>query len=211
MTLDYLVKKYNIDLNQESPIDIIGVGRLDLLRWLRELNFQKGVEVGVERGVYAKLICEQNTQMKLWGVDPYEKYEGYREYSGQEEMDGIYEAMLEKMKPHIKEGQFEIIRKKSLDALSDFEDESLDFVYIDGNHEFDYPLQDIEGWYPKVRKGGILAGHDYVRVKVWDFTIKDALKKFTEEKNIKPWFVLGRYRKIRGEVRDRTRSWLMVK
>lgn len=210
-TLDYFVKKYNLDVSQPSPIEIEGVGRLDLLRWLRELDFKKGVEVGVEKGEYSKLICENNMQMQVWGVDPYEKYEGYREYHDQAEMDGLYEKMLDKMKNYIREGQYQVIRKRSLDALADFEDGSLDFVYIDGNHEFDYPLRDIEGWYPKLKPGGILAGHDYVRVRVWNFTIKEALDEFTARENINPWFILGRYRKQAGVVRDRTRSWMIVK
>lgn len=43
-----------------------------------------------------------------------------------------------------------------------FEDESLDFVYIDANHAYDYVKQDIELWYSKVSKGGYLLGHDYI-------------------------------------------------
>lgn len=210
-TLKYLKNKYNLDYSQKSPIEITCVGRLDLLRWLRELDFITGVEVGVERGEYSKMICEMNTQMKVWGVDPYEKYEGYREYNSQSDMDTLYEIMLEKMSSYINEKQYQIIRKKSVDALESFEDNSLDFVYIDGNHETDYPLSDIEGWIKKVKRGGILAGHDYIRVRTWTFTIKDALEKYTKENNIYPWFVLGRYQKRRGEVRDRTRSWMIIK
>jgi len=211
-TLDYLVKKLDLKLDpQVAQHDIPGVGRLDLLRWTRELDFKTGVEVGVELGRYARLICEINTQMKLWGVDPYEKYEDYREYADQAEMDGIYEFMLNEMSSPIKHKKFEIIRKRSEDAVKRFEDELLDFVYIDGNHEFDYPLRDIEAWWPKVKTGGILSGHDYVRVQHMEFTIKDALEEFTEKNNINPWFVLGRYQKRGGEVRDNTRSWMMIK
>lgn|SRR3990167_2466930 len=210
-TLEYLVKKYDIDITQKSPIEIRGVGRLDLLRWLRELNMKKGVEVGVEKGVYSHLICEINSQMTLWGVDPYEKYDGYREYKDQAEMNWIFEEMKKKLASPIKHGQFHIVRKKSMDALADFADESLDFVYIDANHEFNYPLKDIEGWYPKVKKGGILAGHDYVRHAQMEFTVKDGLKEFTLKNNIHPWFILGLYRKRRGELRDSTRSWLIPK
>jgi predicted O-methyltransferase YrrM len=41
--------------------------------------------------------------------------------------------------------------------------ETLDFVYIDANHDYDSVMVDICLWYPKIRKGGILAGHDYQR------------------------------------------------
>lgn len=210
-TLEYLVEKYNIDISQKSPIEILGVGRLDLLRWLRELDFKTGVEIGVEKGEYSKMICEMNTQMKVYGVDPYLKYDGYREYPDDKWMEGLYQLMLEKMASYIKDGQYQIIRKKSEDAVADFKDNSLDFVYIDGNHEFDYPLRDIENWWPKVKKGGFLAGHDYIRVKVWNFTIKDALKEFTLKNNIHPLFILGLYKRQRKQVRDRSRSWMIIK
>jgi hypothetical protein len=209
-TLEYFKNKYNLDYSKGSPIEFPEVGRLDLLRWLRELNFKTGVEIGVERGEYSKLICEMNTQMKVWGIDPWFKYEEYREYNPGD-LEQIYKMMLDKMKNYIADGQYTPVRKKSMDALADFKDNSLDFVYIDGNHEDNFPYDDIAGWMKKVKKGGILAGHDYVRVRVWNFTIKDALDRYTKENNIHPWFILGRYQKRNGEVRDRTRSWMIVK
>lgn len=210
-TFEQIIIKHNLELKQAPHhAEILNVGRLDLLRWIRELDFTIGAEIGVESGRYSQLICEQNTQVKLYGIDPYLKYDEYREYPNQEYIEGIYEHMNSTMANCIKNGQFVVVRKKSLDALDDFEDESLDFVYIDGNHEGDYPYQDISGWAKKVRKGGIVAGHDFVRIKSLDFTIKDALKKHCTENNIN-YFVLGRYQKRRGEVRDRTRSWMFVK
>ncbi len=210
--LNYLQNKYNIDITQKSPIEIEGVGRLDLLRWLKELDLKVGVEVGVDRGEYSKLICGTNDQMKLYGVDPWLYHpKEYREYHDQKQLDEIYEECKFKMREFIRHGQYEIIRKKSMDALEDFEDESLDFVYIDANHEAPYVQQDIEGWYKKVKKGGILAGHDYIRIRILDFAIKDALKDFTEKNDIKTWFVLGSYEIKTGVVRDKSRSWMIIK
>lgn len=210
-TLIYLKNKYNLDLNQKLPIEIPNVGRLDLIRWLREMDFTTFVEVGVESGNYAELICQINSQMKLYGVDPYLKYDEYREPYTQKGLEEIRELMENRMTSYIQHGRFELIRKKSMDALINFEDESLDGVYIDANHEGDYPYQDIKEWAKKVKKGGIVSGHDFVRVKSLNFTIKDALKKYTIENNINPWFVLGRYQKTRREVRDNTRSWMFIK
>ncbi len=211
MTLEYLKNKYNLDFNQQSPIEIVGVGRLDLIRWIRELDFKVGAEIGVDRANFSKLIVDHNDQVKLYGIDPYLKYSDYREYVDQSDMDNVYKTAQDKMKADVASGRYEFIRKPSMEALKDFKDESLDFVYIDGNHEGDYPYQDIKGWAKKVKKGGIVAGHDFVRIRVLDFTVKDALEKYTKENNIHPWFILGRYEKRKCEVRDRTRSWLMVK
>jgi predicted O-methyltransferase YrrM len=55
----------------------------------------------------------------------------------------------------------ELIKSDSCSAASLFENESLDFVFIDGNHWYDYVKKDIEAWLPKIKKGGIISGHDY--------------------------------------------------
>jgi SAM-dependent methyltransferase len=53
------------------------------------------------------------------------------------------------------------IRLKSIEAVDRYEDRSLDFVFIDGSHEYGDVKEDISVWYPKVKKGGTIAGHDY--------------------------------------------------
>lgn len=54
------------------------------------------------------------------------------------------------------------VKGDSSKIASEYEDESLDFVFIDGDHNYDGCKKDIVNWYPKVKKGGIIAGHDYV-------------------------------------------------
>ena len=88
-TLKYLQNKYNLDLTQQSPIAMANVGRLDFVRWIRELGYTNGAEIGVDHAYFSKLICENNPQLKLYGIDPYLKYDSYREYNDQEEMDNI--------------------------------------------------------------------------------------------------------------------------
>ena len=53
------------------------------------------------------------------------------------------------------------IRMDSVSASKIYKDNSIDFVFIDANHEYDYVKKDIEAWFPKVKVGGIIAGHDY--------------------------------------------------
>jgi hypothetical protein len=61
-----------------------------------------------------------------------------------------------------------MLRCLSKQAVDLFPDESLDFVYIDANHEYSYVVEDIKLWYPKVKKGGIVAGHDYLDIDWYD-------------------------------------------
>lgn len=53
------------------------------------------------------------------------------------------------------------IEKDSVEASLLYKDSSLDFVFIDAEHKYEFVIQDIRHWLPKVRKGGIIAGHDY--------------------------------------------------
>ena len=82
----------------------------------------------------------------------------------------------------------EIIRKTSIDAVKDVPDESLDFVYIDAMHEFDYMMVDIILWTPKVRKGGIVSGHDYTPSTIFCGVIP-ALDAYTKTHNIDRWYI----------------------
>lgn len=64
-----------------------------------------------------------------------------------------------------------VIRKVSTEAVDEFEDESLDWVFIDGDHSTEAVLRDINNWRKKIKGGGILSGHD------WQFeTVKDAIR-----------------------------------
>ena len=49
----------------------------------------------------------------------------------------------------------------SMEAVDQYKDESLDFVFIDGNHSYEFVFNDIKYWLPKVKIGAVLAGHDY--------------------------------------------------
>lgn len=152
-----------------------------------------GVEVGVERGHYSKEIVK--TATKLYCVDAWEAYKGYREHVSQDKLDSFFLETQERLKGH----NVEFIRKYSLDAVNDFQDESLDFVYIDANHSYENVKKDIEAWSKKVKKGGIVAGHDYIKRKGQDhlFGVVPAVNELNEEITI--W---------RG---DRSPSWSYIK
>ena len=66
----------------------------------------------------------------------------------------------------------------SITASKNFKDNTLDFVFIDGSHDYDSVVADINAWFPKVKKGGILAGDDYV--DVWPDVIRAVNEEFGE-------------------------------
>jgi len=74
-------------------------------------------------------------------------------------LDGLHKTFTENMES-VKD-YYTPIHMSSDDAAQKFENESLDFVFIDADHHYDSVKRDIEVWWPKVKPGGILAGHDF--------------------------------------------------
>ena len=98
----------------------------------------------------------------------------------------------------------------SMDAVRTFDDNSLDFVYIDGNHDFLNVTQDINAWFKKVRPGGILAGHDYVRYPSRKFNhVQKVVNAYMTAYHLLPVFLTTSTDK--GLKRDRYRSWFWVR
>jgi hypothetical protein len=118
-----------------------------------DLGFNKGAEIGVRRGGYSMLLCQKNPSLELACIDPWAPYGGWTK----ERQDKIYRYAVRRLSKY----NTKIIKKMSMDALSDFENKTLDFVYIDGNHGFNYCCPDIIFWAQKVKEGGIIACHDY--------------------------------------------------
>jgi hypothetical protein len=102
-----------------------------------------GVEVGVQFGNNLRHLC-LNYSGCVHGVDIW-KDDG-AESKAKELTEGLNRVL---------------ITGRSVDVAKTYEDESLDFCYIDADHSYDHVKADFESWYPKVRKGGLFMGHDY--------------------------------------------------
>lgn len=206
-TLDYLVQKFNLDLEQRLPIEIPDFGRDQLAELFHELDFKNIVEVGVCAGEYSEVICKANPQAEVYGVDPFIPYSEYKDYQLNRTINAYHEKAkeLERKYPN-----YQLIEEMSVEAAKDFEDGELDAVYIDANHRFEFVVADIHAWLPKLKKGGIISGHDYSKIKPPTNThVYEAVNGYTQAHQI-TWFVLGRNAMIEGEVRDRLRSWMWV-
>lgn len=120
----------------------------------------KGVEIGVFKGHFSKVILSK------WGGTLYmvDVWRGLGdEYEDMSNHNNHSDAFLNTMK-NIEgyEDRGIMVRATSKIASEIFEDESLDFVYIDANHAYDFVVEDINLWFPKLKKGGVFAGHDYL-------------------------------------------------
>ena len=162
--------------------------RSDLAVMFKDLNFTIGAEIGTDKGLYADEICKANPGVKLFCIDPWKIYKENTDYPHQSTLNINYNLTKKRLKPY----NVEIIKRSSMGVINEFEDNSLDFVYIDANHNFKYALEDINGWSKKVRTGGIVSGHDYI----WRprgkrrYDVKEALEIHSKDNNIDELFLL---------------------
>jgi hypothetical protein len=203
----WLAEHYGIDPASGPKIEIPNCGRNTMAAWFKEWGFRTGAEIGVMQGEYSEYLCQVNPELKLYCVDPWIFYQsrywvGPRQIA-QQKVDA--QARLAKYNTTI-------VEKWSIDAVKDFADNSLDFVYIDADHSYEHVMHDITEWSKKVRPGGVIAGHDYNHRKApTAHAVIPAVHRYTQDNQINPWFVLGLKNKIDGMIRDSTRSWMWIK
>ena len=158
----YFISKNMMHRIQLNPITVRGFQRTThLFKLFHDLGFKVGVEVGTKAGRNAEHICMSMPGVDLTVVDPWMGYGDDRRYQEPEKHEGFYEEACKRLAPY----KVKVVRAKSMDAVGDFALESLDFVYIDGNHCFDYVMEDLIAWSRRVKSGGIVSGHDYYRFK----------------------------------------------
>lgn len=123
------------------------------------------VEVGVWKGKSIAFLAVEaansGKQLNIYAVDTWRgsPLEDDHQNDWYVMNDKLYELFLENTKPlsHI----IKPIRKPSLEAVAEFSDKSIDRVFIDAAHDFDSVVADIKAWLPKIKSGGVLAGHDW--------------------------------------------------
>lgn len=124
--------------------------RTELMQHINSLGFKIGAEIGVARGDNAETICKKIPGLKLYCVDPWGCYKENKRGGNMDKHRANHAQTIERLKPY----DVHIIQGTSMDEVKDFEDESLDFVYIDGNHDYKYVLEDITEWSKKVKRVG---------------------------------------------------------
>lgn len=139
------------------------------------------VECGAWLGKSSSYLCDQaKNRLNVFIVDTW--------LGSQDELDtnqklaqatDIYAIFLENMGNRF----FKPIRKPSIEAVTHFENTSCDVVFIDMDHSYESVKQDIEIWYPKVKSGGYIAGHDYT--SDWLGVIKAVNERFPKQDIIK--------------------------
>lgn len=133
--------------------------RVELAMHFAKLGFKIGAEIGVYRGRYSSRLLKTIPGLKLYSVDNWVGKYASSERQARESLSRYPRSV--------------IIKGDSPQVASTFQDKSLDFVYIDADHTYNGAMADIIAWTPKVRKDGIVSGHDYqlpdVRMAIDDY------------------------------------------
>jgi len=193
----FILDRYNIDTSKPLPYVLPFSRWGDFVRNLRKFGYKTGVEVGVDRGLMSKAICMANPGVKLYCVDPWITYDEYGDIRDQNQI----EANELKARERLAEFDVTIIKKASMEAVKYFAPNSVDFVWIDGNHAFDWVMEDIIYWSRIVRPGGIVAGHDYgTKYPYWG--VIQAVNAYVDYNKIDPWFIFNT---------DKSPGWFWIK
>lgn len=122
-----------------------------------------GCEIGVCGGEHSLSLLKTLNLKKLYLIDPYEIYsdysEGIKHYGKSQDDLGITHQRARDLLSEFKD-TIEWIHEYSSNAVGKIAEE-LDFVYIDGNHQYDYVYDDLKKYFPLVKSGGIIGGHDF--------------------------------------------------
>ena len=177
---------------------IEGLRRKRLTQRFAKLGLNYGAEIGVQKGKFSKEMFRHNPNLKLIAVDNWGVEEQRASEIGQEHQDELYRLCVEALTPL----NAEIIKKPSMEAVLDFPYDSLDFVYIDAGHNFDWVMCDIIEWGKRVKTGGWISGHDYANFRRCG--VIEAVDIYCQMHRVKTLY-------LTDEVLDKHASWFFEK
>ncbi len=160
---------------------------------INENNYKIGIEIGVFWGEFSEHLLKNTNIITLYGLDIYRNV-------------GEIERITKQYS-----GRFVFIDGRSPEYSKKFEDNFFDFIYIDAQHTYEAVKTDLESWYPKLKKNGLLFGDDYLLAHDHTeskFGVVEAVNEFCENKNIE-FFVTGlESTKIEDKIQFAKDKWI---
>lgn len=147
------------------------------------------IEVGVFDGDFSERILALNEPRKLHLVDPWFTKDDGTLYDGPTQqfnsakqaadtLESQYRHVTGRFAAEIASGRIEVHRTLSHLAAPQFPDEHFDWIYVDASHFYDDVKVDIRAFWPKLKRGGYMAGDDYDRRGIWDHGVTRAVDEF---------------------------------
>jgi predicted O-methyltransferase YrrM len=192
-----LEKKINIHEMDELK------DRTELPILLNYFKYKTMIEIGVQQGGFAMTLLSQWPEFKhYYGIDPWEQQKNYKDGNNldTDKQSKLYQQTLKLLTEEYGKTRITLIRNYSTQALTKFKNESIDFIYVDARHDYCGSSEDINNYYPVLRCGGMMAGHDFQfdsrsLKQDWDLcgngsriegSVKKAVMEFAQQKGIKP-------------------------
>jgi len=178
-----MIAKINYYLDKFFGIEIIRTRPKEAIKFAKDYFKNKpikSIEIGIFKGQNSEDIIKNLNIKKNYLIDPYTQYEDYKS-------DGYYDKLKIAKKEalnRLKKWSNKIIwiRDYSEKAIKKISEE-VDFIYVDGNHEYEYVKKDLQLYWIKLKKGGILSGHD-----IQSLGVSNAVLEFAKEKNLEVHF-----------------------
>lgn len=183
----YLESKYKL-IEVGYHIWVQGMSRENLAEMFARFKLDSGVEIGVHLGEYSETLCAKNSGLKLYCIDHWK-----------------HEEIYGKARLRLARYGCKLLRLRSDKGAECIADGSQDLVYIDAHHGDAYVTLDLKLWPPKVRKGGIVAGHDFHHLSP-KCQVIPAVNRFISDNEIKPLFVTDQHTE-----RNLASSWFYIK
>ncbi|KKL73401.1 hypothetical protein LCGC14_2075290 [marine sediment metagenome] len=151
--------------------------------WLATLPENSvGAEIGVMEGQFSRVILDVARPERLFLVDHWTSaLPGEKGAKRHAEQAVRLRTTLREVCKEIATGQVRLVVAFSVEAAGMLGERSLDWVYIDAHHSYQAVTEDLEAWFPKVKLGGVIAGHDYQK----ECVVK-AVYDFTRDKKLTP-------------------------
>ena len=148
-----------------------------------------GVELGVWRGVYSDIILRHSKLDLLFSIDSWQP----GSWSGPKSQN------ITRKKLAVHKNRSVLLPMSFSEAARIIADDSLDFIYVDGEHDYDSINRDIKEWWPKLKLGGLFSGHDYKLIGPdgQDFGVIRAVAEHVAKHNLDV-FITG----VSGDVKD---------
>lgn len=136
------------------------------------------VEIGVAEGRNAEVLISQPAIKKLYLIDAWQRLEQAGDGANDQNWhDRNYKEAQERVSKFKEKAVF--LKGLSQDMIKQIPDDSLVLAYIDGDHSYEGALRDLRAIYSKVKRGGIIAGHDYLNLS---YGVNQAVTEFLENR-----------------------------
>lgn len=159
--------------------------RLDFGKLFTKLGYTgNGAEIGVQRGDFSAVIRNTWKNGTIHLIDRWKYEEDYVDVANisyREQLNNYLYVVTRFSENY----DVKIYRTDSVEATNHFPDEYFDWIYIDADHSYEGCKRDLNAWYPKLKKGGMFCGHDFLdgEIPAGIFGVKSAVEEFLKEKD----------------------------